>query len=356
MLHTVNMADHRLLPSSPGWAADVSEGWSGAASSSPPAAPSSSPPQTPTKGSLYTSDSVSRSAMQQVTPGSFASPRTSKLYPIPSATADVLEARRAAFFRDRSSATRSSGAATPQHVAQGAPAGSAGRLSRFKQPPSALISGAITSTSSGTEDMDTTARLYRQRFKARCQAVLARERGRRKALDKARGKDVLSMDANDLDFDGAVHTDDLSSSDAIDTEIDDWQYQDEELVRRVMLAEYRRLLHSQEASGRREVGWLGDEEVAWLEDELHRDNAVRGHGAELQPPADILDEEAWLYEQYANAFGQRQDQTAHADDDDFDIAGAFWDDEALQRIESEAERQATQSSQAQDRFGEMDTS
>ncbi|PWN22194.1 hypothetical protein BCV69DRAFT_281203, partial [Microstroma glucosiphilum] len=53
-----------------------------------------------------------------------------------------------------------------------------------------------------------------------------------------------------------------------------WQEDDEELIRRVMLAEYRRLLNAQEYSGQRELGWLGADEMAWLEEESRRDDQM----------------------------------------------------------------------------------
>jgi hypothetical protein len=41
-----------------------------------------------------------------------------------------------------------------------------------------------------------------------------------------------------------------------------------------MLAEYRRLLNAQEYSGQRELGWLGADEMAWMEEESRRDDQM----------------------------------------------------------------------------------
>lgn len=49
-----------------------------------------------------------------------------------------------------------------------------------------------------------------------------------------------------------------------------------------MLAEYRRLLNAQEYSGQRELGWLGADEMAWLEEESRRDDQMRDHQGKLQ--------------------------------------------------------------------------
>lgn len=106
-----------------------------------------------------------------------------------------------------------------------------------------------------------------------------------------------------------------------------------------MLAEYRRLLHAQEASGQREVGLLGADEVAWLEEELRQDHGPGIPEGEMQPPPDVLNEEAWLYEQYINAFASGNLSMAGENEDNFDVidtASDTWDDETLQRIEQEA--------------------
>lgn len=170
-----------------------------------------------------------------VTPGSFVSPRHSKEYPIPSTTADVLEARRQAFFARGGSAQHSqrqsfSPRANDGPSLQPGPS-SASRRSAYKQPPSAArpsFGGAVAG--SLTDDGDITASLYRQRFRERCQAVMARDRGRNKALAKARGRDVLAGDDDEDDQDvmRRLRSDDLSSSDMED-EAPGWQEDDEEV-------------------------------------------------------------------------------------------------------------------------------
>lgn len=115
-----------------------------------------------------------------------------------------------------------------------------------------------------------------------------------------------------------------------------------------MLAEYRRLLLAQEHSGQRELGWIGADEAAWLEEELQKKDAQRGERTmtsassqdeQLQPPPDLLDEEAALFEQYCYALEQQQQgqQSSNAAqmtaedefDDGSDIDLAFADETLL---------------------------
>lgn len=102
---------------------------------------------------------------------------------------------------------------------------------------------------------------------------------------------------------------------------DAWQYEDDELVRRVMLAEYRRLLTKQESSGRHELGWLGADEVAWLEEELARNDE-----AQEEPPADMVDEESALEEQFDHAFAQAGSEEGMEGEGE-------WDEDTLRAIE-----------------------
>lgn len=170
-----------------------------------------------------------------VTPGSFASPRHSTQYPIPSTTADVLEARRQAFFERLGSAHKPQRQGFSPRADDGPSLrpgpSSASRRSAFKQPPSSArpsFGGAVAG--SLTDDSDITASLFRQRFRERCQAVMARDRGRNRALAKARGRDVLAGDDKDDDQDvrRRLRSDDLSSSDMED-DVGGWQEDDEEV-------------------------------------------------------------------------------------------------------------------------------
>lgn len=86
-----------------------------------------------------------------------------------------------------------------------------------------------------------------------------------------------------------------------------------------MLAEYRNILNAQEYSGKRELGWLGADEVAWLEEELQREtNDDHGQPSsssmEPPPPVEYLNEEDFLYEQYQHALAQQQQHPDEFDD------------------------------------------
>lgn len=113
------------------------------------------------------------------------------------------------------------------------------------------------------------------------------------------------------------------------------------MVRRAMLAEYRRLVTAQESSGQRELGWLDPDEVAWLEEEIKKDDShvgggggsgEGGGGMEVEPPADFLDEEMGLYEQYQHAM-QPAPAPMQMQRDDFDMDDDIFTDEALSQIE-----------------------
>jgi hypothetical protein len=55
-----------------------------------------------------------------------------------------------------------------------------------------------------------------------------------------------------------------------------------------MTAEYRRMLHTQERSGAMELGWLGADEVAWLEEEVRREARAGGKSCIVCPGAKDL--------------------------------------------------------------------
>lgn len=115
------------------------------------------------------------------------------------------------------------------------------RLQRFKKPPNSLLSSA-----DGASD-DVAARLYRQRFRQRCNAAMAREKSRSSTIAGIRGggfqRSVVdgSGDRSDEEEDRLpMNSDDLSSSDVEDDASrgnDHWQYEDEEV------SKVRRTLH-----------------------------------------------------------------------------------------------------------------
>lgn len=47
------------------------------------------------------------------------------------------------------------------------------------------------------------------------------------------------------------------------------------MARRVLAVDYRRMIREQERSGQLEVGWLDPDEVAWLEEEMKREEVQR---------------------------------------------------------------------------------
>lgn len=92
-----------------------------------------------------------------------------------------------------------------------------------------------------------------------------------------------------------------------------------------MVAEYRRLLHAREYSGKRELGWLGADEVAWLEEELQCE--------EDDQPVEYYDEEQELYEQYQHALQQEQQQQQQPVDEFGDLDDAVFDDVVEDRMD-----------------------
>lgn len=110
------------------------------------------------------------------------------------------------------------------------------------------------------------------------------------------------------------------------------------MIRRVMTAEYRSMLRAQEHSGRVEVGWLGPEEVAWLEEEMRREERQPIVDPD-EPPADMIDEDETLsalyyaHTQEAAASKGRymsdEDEDGGIDDEwlanvDVDLDGGTW--------------------------------
>lgn len=95
-----------------------------------------------------------------------------------------------------------------------------------------------------------------------------------------------------------------------------------------MLAEYKRILQSQESSGQHELGWLGADEVAWLEEELQSESNDR----DVEPDEDVVDEDEELFQQYIHAMQQQQQQQAsHSQDDEF----AYLDDSVFEHLDDD---------------------
>lgn len=127
-----------------------------------------------------------------------------------------------------------------------------------------------------------------------------------------------------------------------------------------MTSEYRRLRRAQEYSGRRELGWLGPDEIAFLEEELRREESAnlgadmsgydQGNNClehlralplplllppadfhviccpELEPPPDMLDEDADLYAQFEHAQAQAQAQPGADELNMVNELDVDWDD------------------------------
>lgn len=74
-------------------------------------------------------------------------------------------------------------------------------------------------------------------------------------------------------------------------------------IRRIMTAEYRRMLKEQEEQGNLEVGWLDPDEVAWLEEEMRKEDQ-NGYEQTMEPPPDMVDEDEELCEMYEHAQSQ----------------------------------------------------
>ena len=78
-----------------------------------------------------------------------------------------------------------------------------------------------------------------------------------------------------------IGSDDLPSSSDVEMDMDDepalGSEMDEELIRRVMIAEYRRIKRQHEISGERELGWLEPDQVAYLEEEMRREEREMAH-------------------------------------------------------------------------------
>lgn len=176
----------------------------------------------------------------------------------------------------------------------------------------------------GHDEASTSARLMRQGFRQRCQEAMAKDRQRdrnRRLQDISRG--FTASDGSEQ------YSDDIRTSDGTNT-AHEWQGygkadEEEELLRRQMLAEYRAMVQEQEQQGHVALGWLGPEELEWLEEEHRREeNEQCGTmlSAEQEPPPDMIDEDEDLCAMYEHSQQRIQgtqysDNTPIREDDDF---------------------------------------
>lgn len=70
-----------------------------------------------------------------------------------------------------------------------------------------------------------------------------------------------------------------------------------------MMAEYRLLRKAREEEGNLVVGWLEPDEVAWLEEEIRKDDQY-GYQQTMEPPPDMVDEDEDLCDMYEHAQSQ----------------------------------------------------
>lgn len=100
-----------------------------------------------------------------------------------------------------------------------------------------------------------------------------------------------------------------------------------------MTAEYRKMLKEQEQEGSIEVGWLGPDEVAWLEEEMRKEDQI-GQIQSMEPPLDMVDEDEELCDMYEHAQSQARGSTMNVDpvlqdDEDFswiqEVDCTIWD-------------------------------
>lgn len=123
------------------------------------------------------------------------------------------------------------------------------------------------------------------------------------------------------------------------------------MARRILAVDYRRMIREQERSGNIGIDWLDADEVAWLEEEVKREEAQgRQTGrcgnelswstlelilhdllslADLEPPEDLLDEDEELFAQYQHA--QNTASTTDLDEEDSEDDFSWLDEEGWQR-------------------------
>ncbi|KAN0061088.1 hypothetical protein ACQY0O_006823 [Thecaphora frezii] len=239
----------------------------------------------------------------------FSSPNST---PLPAHTQALLDAKRQLLFTAPLSSrnapvrlhpssahmTSRSRYAVDDGPASAGPSHLAGNRSRPHHRSSELAALAATERSHELDQDSPTRQVWRAKFRERCRQQMARDRAR--TLARTRGASFLQYESVQADDEAElvltpgsasasarpkrsemIGSDDLPSSD-FDTDMDlgedsgagsRWWEEDEELIRRVMVAEYRRIKRAQEASGEREVGWLDPDEVAYLEEEIKREEA-----------------------------------------------------------------------------------
>jgi len=154
------------------------------------------------------------------------------------------------------------------------------------------------------DDKNHNARLLRQQFRQKCQEAMARDRNRdrERKLQKSResGSSAPNSDTDGYTTYGTENS--LSSDCGNGLEIEQMN-EEEEAIRRIMTAEYRRMLKKQEEEGSLEVGWLGPDEVAWLEEEIRKEDQLE-HEQSMEPPPDMVDEDEELCDIFEHAQSQ----------------------------------------------------
>ena len=230
-----------------------------------------------------------------------------------------------------------------------------GTTSRQMLTPGPLKLARPSGSTSGGDESATSSRLRRQQFRQKCQEAMAqdRKRDRERILAHSRHPghtgEVDSSEEDIQQSNSVLRSDDLSSSD-----VDEASWGDEEvevsgkaferhlgsplstpfppqMARRVLAGDYKRMLHEQERDGSY-VAWLDPDEVAWLEEEVRREEAQQ-HGqssgvclaasttcsrihAGVEPPLDMVDEDEDLYAQFQHA-GQTKGGEESDDDEAF---------------------------------------
>lgn len=200
----------------------------------------------------------------------FSSPSDQNLYP--ASTLAAVEATRARFF------------------ARGR--GGGGGSSR-PTPRRAVTSHPLSAQQAGS---------YRQSFYERCQHAMDHTRS------AARKQRVESFRKGQSEF-----TRGFFSDEAMEVEDDESAApsspgpdEDDELVRRKIIAEYSRLKRIYELKGHLEIGWLHPDQVAWLEEEMqqHHPSALNQESrATTAIPDPFLDandeqlEQLWIHSQ-----------------------------------------------------------
>ncbi|UZJ54408.1 hypothetical protein CBS101457_003728 [Exobasidium rhododendri] len=188
-----------------------------------------------------------------------------------------------------------------------------------------LTPGPLALSRSGDNEPEgsSSARLIKQQFRLKCQEAMAKDRRKDRArmISQSRShRGIKDVDSDEEQHDKEKHrlvlcSDDLSSSDYEEANMNDREM---EMARRILAGDYKRMLRDQERSGQMQVGWLDPDEVAWLEEEIKREEAASCILHEIEPPADMIDEDEDLYAQYQHSQSTARDvEFDEEEEDDF---------------------------------------